>query len=117
MNLARNLTEQFGIHYGAARLYIFNVLQQELPIQPPPDLRGFGVHPRWTYAEEPIGIEGFPLQSVPPERRTLIAELAGSLYSQGRIGRDRFADFLEVTPTEEVEIVLDYFGLDLPEAA
>lgn len=117
LNLARNLTEQFGIHYGAARLYIFNVLQQELPIQPPPDLRGFGVHPRWTAAEEPIGIEGFPLQSVPPERRTSTAELAGSLYSRGQIGRDRFAGLLGVTPAEEVEVVLDYFGLDLPDAA
>ena len=98
-------------------MYIFNVLQQELPIQPPPDLRDFGVHPRWTAAEEPIGIEGFPLQSAPPERRTSIAELAGSLYSRGQIGRDRFADLLGVTPAEEVEVVLDYLGLDLPDAA
>lgn len=114
--LVKNLTERFGIHYGAARLYIFNVLGTELPIQPPPDLRDFSVHPRWTTAEEPIGIDGFPLSSVPPQRRTLIAELAGSLYSQGHIGRDRFAEFLGVTPVEEVEVVLDFFGFDLPDA-
>jgi len=115
--LVRNLTEQFGIHYGAARLYIRNVLGTVLPVQPPPDLRDFSVHPRWTTAEEPIGIEGFPLLSAPPQRRTLIAQLAGSLYSQGRIGRDRFAEFLGVTPAEEVEVVLDFLGLDLPDAA
>jgi Zn-dependent peptidase ImmA (M78 family)/transcriptional regulator with XRE-family HTH domain len=117
LDLARNLTEQFGIHYGAARLYILNVLQKELPIHPPPDLRDFSIHPRWTTAEEPIGIDGFPLQSVPPQRRTLIAQLAGSLYSQGQIGRDRFAEFLGTTPAEEVEVVLDFLGLDLPDAA
>lgn len=116
LDLVRNLTEQFGIHYGAARLYILNVLGTKLPIQPPPDLRDFSVHPRWTTAEEPIGINGFPLPSVPPQRRTLIAELAGSLYSQGKIGRDRFAEFLGVTPAEEVEVVLDFLGLDLPDA-
>lgn len=116
LDLVRNLTEQFGIHYGAARLYILNVLGTKLPIQPPPDLRDFSVHPRWTTAEEPIGIDGFPLPSVPPHRRTLIAELAGSLYSQGKIGRDRFAEFLGVTPAEEVEVVLDFWGLDLPVA-
>jgi hypothetical protein len=117
LDLVRNLSEQFGIHYGAARLYIHNVLGEELPITPPPDLRDFSVHPRWTTAEEPISIEGFPLPSVPPQRRTLIAELAGSLYSQGKIGRDRFAEFLGVTPAEEVEVVLDFLGLDLPDAA
>jgi Zn-dependent peptidase ImmA (M78 family) len=117
LSLVRNLTEQFGIHYGAARLYISNVLQKELPIQPPPDLGDFSVHPRWTAAEEPIGIEGFPLQSVPPQRRTTIAQLAGSLYSQGQIGRDRFAELLGITPAEEVEVVLDFLGLDLPDAA
>ena len=117
LNLVRNLTERFGIHYGAARLYILNVLQKELSIQPPPDLRDFSVHPRWTDAEEPIGIDGFPLQSVPPQRRTLIAQLAGRLYSQGQISRDRFAGFLGITPAEEVELVLDFFSLDLPDAA
>jgi Zn-dependent peptidase ImmA (M78 family) len=117
LNLVKNLTDRFGIHYGAARLYIFNVLQKELPLQPPPYLRDFSVHPRWTTAEEPIGIEGFPLSSVPPQRRTLIAQLAGSLYSQGQISRDKFAEFLGITPAEEVEVVLDFFGLDLPIAA
>ncbi len=117
LNLVRNLTERYGIHYGAARLYILNVLKKELPVQPPPDLRDFSVHPRWTAAEEPIGIDGFPLQSVPPQRRTLIAELACSLYSQGLIGRDRFAELLGVTPAEEIEVVLDFLGFDLPDAA
>lgn len=117
LNLARNLTEQFGIHYGAARLYILNVLGKELPIQPPSELRDFGVHPRWTTAEEPVGIDRFPLQSVPPQRRTSIAELAGRLYSRGEISRDRFAELVGVNPSEEVEVVLDFFGLDLPDAA
>jgi len=117
LDLVRNLTEQFGIHYGAARLYVLNVLGEKLPIQPPPNLRDFSVHPRWTTAEEPIGIDGFPLHSVPPQRRTLVAEFAGSLYSQGQISRDRFAELLGVTPAEEVEVVLDFLGLDLPDAA
>lgn len=116
-DIVRNLAEQFGIHYGAARLYIRNVLGVDLPLQPPPHLRDFSVRPRWTTAEEPIGIEGFPLSLVPPQRRTLIAQLAGRLYAQGQIGRDRFAEFLGVTPAEEVEVVLDYLGLDLPDAS
>lgn len=117
LDLVRNLTEQFGIHYGAARLYILNILQRVLPVQPPPELRDFSVHPRWASAEEPIGIEGFPLSAAPPQRRTLIAQLSSRLYSQGQIGRDRFAEFLGVTPAEEVELVLDFLGLDLPIAA
>ncbi|EFK06659.1 helix-turn-helix protein [delta proteobacterium NaphS2] len=117
LDLIKRLTGQFGIHYGAARLYILNKLGKELPIQPPPDLRDFSVHPRWTAAEEPLGINGFPLPSVPSQRRTMIAEFSGRLYSQGQIRRDRFAEFLGVTPAEEVEVVLDFLGLDLPVAA
>jgi len=44
-----------------------------------------------------------------------VARLASLAYSRGRIGRDRYARLLGVTPAEELERVLDYFSLDRPE--
>ncbi len=109
----RTLCNDYGLHYDAARLYLRNVGEDELP--PKFDATGWSLASRWAEAEEPVGIERFPIEAVPHARRTVIAHLAASLYSAGGIPRDRFASLLDLTPVEPVERVLDYFDLDLPD--
>jgi Zn-dependent peptidase ImmA (M78 family) len=104
---------KFGLPYPAARLYARYTSGKELPPAPPLDW-SMSNDSRWWDAERPVGIDEFPLEGVPPERRTAVAEAAARAYSQGRISRDRFADLLGTTPTADVEIVLDFFGLDAP---
>jgi len=110
---AKLLIERFGLHFEAARLYLKNIANAEVP-------RGgaaliiAGIAERWQNAEEPPGLKNFPLEDVPALRRSLVAEYAARLYCEGRMSRTRFTGFLGVTPAEEVEKVLDFFGLDVP---
>jgi hypothetical protein len=104
---------KFGLPYPAARLYARYTSGQDLPAVPPLDWSASN-DSRWWEAERPLGIDEFPLDVVPPERRTAVAEAAARAYSQARIGRDRFADLLGTTPGADVEKVLDFFGLDAP---
>jgi hypothetical protein len=103
----------FGLPYPAARLYARYTSGKDLPPMPPADWSASN-DSRWWNAERPLGIGEFPLESVPPERRTAVAEAAARAYSLGKIGRDRFADVLGTTPGADVERVLDFFGLDAP---
>lgn len=115
--VAERLIDEYGMHYGAARLYLRNVVRMELPDPSPDRLVASATSPRWQQAEEPVGIATFPLSGVPTERRTAIARRAATLYSVGKISRDRFAELLGLAPTEEVERVLGFLGLDLPDDA
>jgi len=70
--------------------------------------------------DEPKGMntrptDRFPLSEVPCERRTALSRLAARAYSRGLVTRDRFARHLGVTPAIQVERVLDFFSLDVPE--
>jgi Zn-dependent peptidase ImmA (M78 family) len=115
---AMELMREYGLHYSAARLYLNNERMARLPEQASEELVVLAsIDHRWEEAEAPNGIADFPLQSVPPERRTRIAALAALLYSRGQIQRDRFAELLRLTPADEVEKVLGFFDLDPPEAA
>ncbi len=108
------LLERWGVHYGAAALYLRNVAGIELP-EVGTDLQiADSVLPSW-YERESWGIDQFPIASTPSERRTDVARLAAVAYSQGKLRRDRFARYLALTPADPVERVLDYFGLDQPE--
>lgn len=113
---ARALIEEYGMHYQAARLYLRNAVRLDLPPEAPRGLIGAELSDRWHLAEEPAGLNQFPIPDVPPVRRTEVAMSAAKLYATQAIGRDQFARLLGVTPVHEVERVLGYFGLDLPDA-
>lgn len=104
----------YGIHYAALRLYLRNEASVDLPAQPPSYMVSIGTEPKWADAEEPREISGFPIDEVPPERRTFIASTAAKLYSAGQISRTKFAEFLGLTPVADIERVLDFFALDPP---
>jgi Zn-dependent peptidase ImmA (M78 family) len=112
---AKTLIEEYGAHYSAAQLYLKNERRLSLPEQIPQSLIGKQIDQRWEPAERPVGVFEFPLERVPPERRTCLAELAAQAYSQGKISRNRFAELLRVPPTEDIERVLDFFALAPPE--
>jgi Zn-dependent peptidase ImmA (M78 family) len=103
----------FGLPYAAIRLYLRNEVNLQLP-QSAETLGLTGTNARWTEAERPDGLEAFPLQKVPLERRTVVAEAASLAYSLGKISRDGFAEALGVAPVEELESVLDFFAVDPP---
>ena len=116
LDAATQLMRQYGIHYSAARLYLFNERHAELPSQPSEEPAvSASIEHKWEDAETPNGISDFPILSVPPERRTRVATLAALLYSRGQIQRDRFAELLGLTPADELEKVLDFFDLDPPQ--
>jgi Zn-dependent peptidase ImmA (M78 family) len=112
--IVQTLITTWGLHYSAARLHIRNVLNIDLPHVPSPQwetgVESWGRH-------EPAEGEIFPLPNVPNERRTLVAQLAAHAYSRGLIQRDRFAEYLGIFPTEDLETVLNFFGVDIPQAA
>lgn len=105
---------RYGLHYSTIRLYLEKQAGVRLDPIPTPALAAIGTEAAWTRAEEPAGIEDFPLRDVPFERRTAVARVAARLYSAGHIPRDAFADALGVTPGHDLERVLDYLGLDIP---
>ncbi len=107
----------YGLPYQALRLYLRNEASVELPEMSSSAVVAFSTEARWVAAEDPTGLSGFPLSEVAPERRTDVARTAARLYSEGLIGRDRFADVLGVTPAADLESVLDFFALDLPKNA
>lgn len=109
------LLESYGLHYGAARLYLRNEANVvDLPQLSPPAFGAVGTSARLERAEAPNGIESFPLVDVPPERRTLVAMYAARAYADGKITRDGFANYLAITPAHEVECVADFFGMTPP---
>lgn len=110
--VAEQIMLSMGLHYQATRLYMRNERKEQMPAIPPTAITG--AEANWERSELPDGIDGFPITRVPTERRTIVARLAAQAYSEHRIRRDRFADFLGVTPAEKVERVLDFFGLDVP---
>jgi Zn-dependent peptidase ImmA (M78 family) len=111
----RKKLARYGLPYAAWRLYLRNELG-DLPETTPKELLDLGTDEQWQRAEEPRGVEGFPLPQVPPERRTEIARVAARLYSLGEIPRDEFAEMLQVTPAADLEQVLNFFALDPPKA-
>lgn len=112
---AKTLMQDYGMHYAAARLYLRNERKGLLPEQMPQSLVGSWIDQRWEAAERPDGLFDFPIERVPPERRTYLAAVASQAYSRGKISRNQFADLLRVPPTEEVEQILDFFVLAPPE--
>ncbi|TMQ13909.1 MAG: ImmA/IrrE family metallo-endopeptidase [Deltaproteobacteria bacterium] len=109
---AKRLLE-FGLPYAAVRLYLRNETGLQLPRSP--DALGLtGTSADWIDSERPDGLDGFPLSSVPLERRTAVAEAGALAYSTGRISRDAFAEALGISPIEDLETVLDYFAIDPP---
>jgi len=111
---AIRLLASYGLPYAALRLYLRNEGDRELPYIPPPELTILGTEAHWLEKEEPAGLLGFPLAEVPLERRTEVARAAARLYSEGKMKRDQFAEFLCVTPAADIEQVLDFFVLDVP---
>lgn len=105
---------KYGLPYAAVRLSLRNSGSLALPPSPPLEVLSRGIEPHWYDAEEPLGVRGFPLEAVPPERRTRVAEAAAEAYSRGLLQRDAFAAALTLTPLHEVERVLDLFGLPEP---
>lgn len=115
VRVASELMSQYGLPYGAVRLYIRNETQLEpLPASPSASITLQRPDHAWEAGEEPLGLREFPEQSTPNERRTLVARAAAQAYSRDLISRDRFAEVLRLTPVHELEAVLDYFELDPP---
>jgi Zn-dependent peptidase ImmA (M78 family) len=112
---ARTLVRDWGVHYGAARLYLLNVRNMQLPPVPPASFGATGTEAVWESAEAPDGVDNFPLHEVAAERRTDVALYAATAYSLGRLQRDAFAEYLDVTPAADLESVLDFFDLDPPD--
>jgi len=103
LDAATQMMRGYGLHYSAARLYLFNERNAKLPDQPIDETTvSASIDHKWEEAEAPNGIFDFPLSAVPPERRTRVAILAASLYSRGQILRDRFAELLRLTPADEL---------------
>jgi Zn-dependent peptidase ImmA (M78 family)/transcriptional regulator with XRE-family HTH domain len=115
LEAAKCLIRKYGMHYSAARLYLKNERRVTLPERIPEGLVTSCIDHGWEVAEEPHGLSGFPIKRVPPERRTYVAAAAAQAYSRRLISRGRFAELLRVPPTEEVEQVLDFFVLALPQ--
>jgi hypothetical protein len=116
VSAAHFLIKQFGLPYAAARLYLKNESKlTELPPAVPPKL--MIADASWVAAEKPAGLDEFPVPAAPAERRTLVAARAAALYAKGEIQRDVFARLLGVAPTEPVEDVLSFLGLDPPDSA
>lgn len=111
---AIELCGRYGLHYGAARLYLRNTTSIQLPTQPRPELRALLSSDAWRAAEAPPSLDGFPIPDVADERRGVLARDAALAYSTGRISRERFASFLGVSTGHDLESVLGYFGLDAP---
>jgi Zn-dependent peptidase ImmA (M78 family) len=105
----------YGLHYAALRLYLRNQKNIRLPLHPPAQVVGWSTENRWSDAEEPLGVANFPLPEVPPERRTLIAQIAARLYASGKLRRGAFCDALGITPVSDVERVVDFLGFDRPD--
>lgn len=105
---------RYGIPYAVIRLYLKNEAGTELPSKPAGPRVSSGWPHDWALHEREPELEQFPLAEVPLERRTWVAKVAASLYSEGKLQRDVFASYLGVTPAEEVERVLDALGLDWP---
>lgn len=114
IDVAKVLIAKWGLHYSAAALYTWNVRRQELPKQMPTPLLAKGLDALWDDHEAPMGIDRFPIVAVPPERRTIVARLAARAYARRLIQRDRFAEYLDVPPTEPIESVSLFLGVDLP---
>lgn len=114
LGAAQKLVATWGLHYSAARLYLQNLLNAHLPYVPPASLGATGTEAIWSDREEPEGLAGFPLDEVPPERRSEVARLATQAYSRGLVPRDEFAELLGVTPAADLERVVSYFGMDPP---
>ena len=108
------LLASYGLPYRALRLYLRNEASVELPDVSSASV-ALSTDARWVASEDPVGISGFPIPEVPPERKTEVARVAARLYSEGRIRRDRFADLLGVTPAADLESVLDFFVLNVPD--
>lgn len=107
------LATEWGVHFDAARLYLSKVAQREVSKSPSSADLSAQARRIWLDAEDPE-LSGFPLDGAPPERRSIIAQLAAKAYSADLISRDRFARFLGLTPASEVERVLGFYALDLP---
>jgi len=110
----RETIAPYGLHYAALRLCLKKEGGVSLPPVPPAELVGVGTEPVWQRAEEPEGIEGFPLADVAPERRTHLARLAAHMFASGKISRHAFAEALDVSPMLDLEAVLSFFALDRP---
>lgn len=109
----RVLMEDYKLHYRAARLYLRNEANVQLPEQGPSVLP----EPGLDALEALPAVLGFPLDEVPFERRGRLAEFAARAWCQGKISRDAFSRYLGVTPAADVERVADFFDLELtPEA-
>lgn len=104
----------FGLPYSAIRLYFKNETGSALPAGLASESVTLASDSRWIEPETPLGLDGFPITEVPPERRTAVAHAAARAYSQGLIARDRFAELMGITPAAPVEQILDFFALDLP---
>ena len=112
---ARELMEDYGLHYSAARLYLANEAGARLPATPPPELMPF-VMPsaRWVEGEALTGNSDFPASSAPRERRGPVALAACRAYSAGKIGRDALARYLGLSDSPALEEILGYFDLSPP---
>jgi len=109
------LMTKWGLHYGAARLYLLNNKRgKSLDPVLPPGIQVTGAESGWTRSEDPDGLAAFPIPETPLFRRTLVARLAATAYSRGMVQRDRFADLLGVTPDQDLESVLALYGFDPP---
>jgi Zn-dependent peptidase ImmA (M78 family)/transcriptional regulator with XRE-family HTH domain len=106
----RILMDEYGLHYGAARLYLFNEANIHLPEQAPNHLPD----PALEQREQLRAVDDFPLAAVALERRGILAELAARAWSRGLMHRDVFAGYLGVTAGAALERVAGYFDLDPP---
>ena len=109
------LQQTWGLHYAAAK-HDLDMYGVDATTEAPPEGQlAYGVLPKWLEAED-WALGRFPLESVPLHRRTNVARLAARAYSRDCFGRDRFARYLAVTPAEDVERVVHFYGLELPDA-
>ena len=111
------LTRDYGVHLEAARLYLQNAADTQIPQEDVPLLGISAITAQWEGAEVPRDVSEFPLEGVPAERRTIVANLASQLYSRGDLLRDHYARLLGVSPAQDLEKVLYRFGLDTPLAS
>jgi len=108
----RRALHHWGLHDQAARLY----LQHAAGFKPADLDRAAKAidEPDWHAREESPALRGFPVDAVPPERRTTLTLLASRAFAEAVIDRGAFARLLglRAPPDDALRAVLVHAGVE-----
>jgi Zn-dependent peptidase ImmA (M78 family) len=119
LDAARTLIVEYGLSWGAARLYLRNEADILLDQTPPSAFSAVNMpDPQREAAECAKGMDdAFPLREVPFARRGVLAQLVVQAWGAGMLSRDAAAGLLAVPASAALIRVANYFDVDVPTAA